>query len=285
MQARMDANRRANLFPKEKQMFRNVNLIAVLATVLLASNLTLATTTLKLNTGYNHSGFSAYPAVTGTPDNYWINIASYPTTSPPVGPSFVLNILGTPWLPPFSTTNWIGPRPTAASAPGTSPDNPAYTIFRKCFCLLPGYKEAKLTISRVRADDTIQVWLNSQVNQVIGPSWGNWSWGTPLSGSTKQGFRVGKNCLYVLVEDFRGHMGFDLLGDVTADGLLPMPAAGTSQSFEPCACRQGPAGLADRRSVMDVDDDDQSVSREIVKIAEARRMAKQRMYQGRPPRL
>ena len=150
---------------------------------------------------------------------------------------------------------------------------------------MPGFKDAKLSISSIRADDTIQVWLNSQLNQVIAPSWGNWN-GTPLSGSTKQGFRVGKNCLYVLVEDFGGHMGFDLRGDVTADGLLPMPAAGTAQSFEPCACRQGPAGIPNGRSVMNVDDNDQSVIQELVAIANERRAAKQRRrYQGVPPKL
>jgi len=248
--------------------------------LLLAGNLAIATTTLPLNTGYNHSIFSPYPAVTGTPDNYWINIASYPST--PIGASYVLNILGTPWLPAFSGTNWIGPRPTALSAPGTSQDNPSYTIFRKCFCLLPGYKEARLTIPSVRADDTIQVWLNSQINQVIAPAWGNFQ-GTPLHGSTTNGFHVGKNCVYALVEDFGGHMGFDLLGDVTADGLLPTPAAGTGQSFEPCACRQGPAGLPDRRTA--ASDDDESAIQAIVKIAEARRAAKQRsQYQGQPPK-
>jgi hypothetical protein len=190
-----------------------------------------------------------------------------------------------PWAPAFTGSNWIGARNTVLSPAGTTPDNPAYTIFRKCFCLQPGFKGAKLSISSVRADDTIQVWLNSQTNQVIAPAWGNWN-GTPLSGSTNNGFRVGKNCVYALVEDFHGHMGFDLLGDITAYGLLPMPAAGTGQSFEPCACRQGPAGQQDSRSAMSVGDDDQKVIQAIVKIAEARRAAKERtLYQGEPPQL
>jgi hypothetical protein len=150
--------------------------------------------------------------------------------------------------------------------------------------LQPNFQKAKLTIPKVRADDTIQIWLNSQTNQVIAPAWGNWN-PQPLSGSTTQGFRVGKNCVYVLVEDFHGHMGFDLLGDITAYGLLPMPAAGTGQSFEPCACGHGPAGLATRQSAMS-DDDDQPVIQAIIKIAEARRMTKQTFqYQGSPPKL
>ncbi len=269
-------------------MFRKMNLVAVLAALLLLSNSAIAQTTVPLNTGYDHSVYNPYPTVNTNPvpvgnrDNYWINIASYPNT--PMGPAWIL-MKAPPWAPAFAGTNWIGARNTILSPAGTTPDNPAYTIFRKCFCLQPGFKGAKLSISSARADDTIQVWLNSQTNQVIAPAWGNWgTWGTPLSGATTQGFRVGKNCVYALVEDFQGHMGFDLLGDITAYGLLPMPAAGTGQSFEPCACRQGPAGPRKSGTAMSVDDDDQKVIQAIVKIAEARRAAKQKMrYQGQPP--
>lgn len=271
-------------------MLRKMNLLAVLAAFLLFSNSAIAQTTVQLNTGYDHSVYNPYPTVNTDPspagarDNYWINISSYPITGAAMGPAWILK-KAAPWAPAFANTNWIGARNTALSAAGTTQDNPAYTIFRKCFCLQPGFKDAKLTINSVRADDTIQVWLNSQVNQVIAPAWGNWN-GTPLSGGTKQGFRTGKNCVYVLVEDFTGHMGFDLLGDITAYGLLPMPAAGTGQSFEPCACGHGPAGLPDRRTAMAVDDDDQQVIQSIVKIAEARRSVRQKtLYQGTPPQL
>lgn len=279
-------------------MLRKANLLAVLVTLMLAINSAVAQTTVPLNTGYNHSVFGPYPTVNIDPtptgpnarDNYWINIASFTPTTPAVGPAWNLK-KAAPWAAAFANTNWIGARNTASSPPGTAPNNPAYTIFRKCFCLLPGFKEAKLTITSLRADDTVQVWLNTQTNQVIAPAWGNWNT-TPLSGGTKQGFRVGKNCVYVLVEDFQGHMGFDLLGDVTAYGLLPMPAAGTNQSFEPCACREGhpypaAADRADRATARVVSDDveDGAVVEQILKVAEARRMAKQRIqYQGRPPK-
>jgi hypothetical protein len=205
-----------------------------------------------------------------------------------MGPAWILKRVNPTWAPAFANTNWIGARNRAISPAGTTPDNPAHTLFRKCFCLLPGYKEAKLTITSARADDTIQVFLNSQLNQVIAPSWGNWN-GTPLTGATKQGFRVGRNCLYVLVEDFTGHMGFDLVGDVTAYGLLPTPAAGTAgTSFKPCTCDSGPVGHAGRNNEVNTvsDDDDRQVIQGIVKIAEARRAAKQKFrYEGTPPKL
>jgi hypothetical protein len=272
-------------------MMKKKNLIMAIAAFLLFSNFAIAQTTMPLNSGYDHSVFSAYPTVTTDPspglarDNSWIAIASFPATSPPVDRAWVLR-KAAPWLPAFNATNWIGARNTASSPAGTTVDNPAYTIFRKCFCLLPNFQKASLSFD-ARADDTIQVWLNSQVNQVLAPTWGNWAWNPPRHGQTSNGFRVGKNCLYVLVEDFQGHMGFDLVGSVTAYGLLPMPAAGTGQSFEPCACgSHGPAGMADARSAMRIDDNDDQVISAIVKIAEARRAAKQkRIYEGEAPKL
>jgi hypothetical protein len=267
-------------------MMKKINLVAALTALLLFSNLAIASTTLPLNTGYNHSIFNPYPTVTinpsppGARDNYWINIASYQPTLPPVGPTWILRNPG--WMAAFPNTNWIGARNTAYSPTGTTAANPGYTIFRKCFCLLPNFKEAKLSF-QVRADDTIQIWLNTQLNQVLAPSWGNHS-GPALSASTTKGFRVGPNCLYALVEDFGGAMGFDLVGSVSAYGLLPMPAAGTNQSFEPCACRQGHPDTAEAASTLRVEDDDRQIISEIVKMAEARRAAKQkRQYEGTPP--
>ncbi len=128
------------------------------------------------------------------------------------------------------------------------------------------------------------MWLNTQVQPLLPPSWGNWN-GTPLSGSTtnQNWFHVGVNCIYVLVEDFHGQMGFDLVGTVSANGLLATPAKGYPSSFGPCSCSGGPAHLRDAKGVSQ--DDDQQVLNEIIKIAEARRAAKQKIqYKGKEPK-
>lgn len=266
---------------------RKMNLIAAVAVLSLLSS--FATGQVSLNTGYDHSVFSPYQTVFIDPssplsnrDLYWINIASAPNVS--AGPAGIIKRLNPGWAAAFPGTNWIGPRNTNMSAPGTNPNNPAYTIFRKCFCLLPGYKDARLSF-QVRADDTIQVWLNTQTNQVLAPSWGNGN-GTPLSAGTISGFHVGKNCVYALVEDYYGgNMGFDLVGSVSGLGILPIPAAGTEQSFGPCSCRdQGSIGTADPARRMRADDNDEQVISEIVKVAEARRAEKQkRVFRGVAP--
>jgi hypothetical protein len=153
--------------------------------------------------------------------------------------------------------------------------NPSYIIFRKSFCLLKGFSQAKMSF-QVHADDTVQLFLNSQLNQVLPPSGGNWN-GPPLSGGTTNQayFHGGENRLYALVEDTGGHLGFDLVGSVSANGLLPIAGAGTDGSFEPCSCRSGPAGVANGAKA--ALDEEQLVINEIVKIAEARRARKQKI--------
>jgi hypothetical protein len=262
--------------------------LAIALAAVLFSHSATAQTTVPLNTGYNHSVFSVYPASPQNPsppsylDNYWINIASAPNT--PAGPAHLLHPANiAPWAPAFANSNWISAWSNVISQTGTAPDNPAYTIFRKCFCLLPNFKHARLSFS-VRADDSVQVWLNSQMHQVLPPSDGNWN-SAPFPGSIDHHFDVGRNCLYVLVEDIHGHMGFDLVGSVTADGLLPMPAAGAAGTFEPCECDRVQPGPPGSKSAKSFVEDDQQVIQAIVKIAEARRTAKQRApSQGEAPK-
>lgn len=216
-------------------------LLALLAVV--AAPARAVTTTLPLNTGYDHTVFAPYPAagLTSTvQDQYWINIASYPATNSAVNPSFVIHPgpFGG-WATPMANSRWIGGWNTRNSRLGVTVPNPGYTIFRKCFCLSEGYKNAKLRFD-LRADDTVQVWLNTQLNPVLPAAYhyyGQFLAGSvPLHGETDRGFRVGRNCLYVLVEDIGGATGFDLAGDISADGLLPTPAKGVEQTFGQCSC-------------------------------------------------
>ena len=241
---------------------------------------------LPLNTGYNYWSSAVYtpipppfPSPSITKDNYWINIASYPTTAPAIGSSFRIDPVG-PWLPALGLSSWISARNTHASVLG--PDQRAYTIFRKCFCLQPGWSQAQISF-RVRADNTIQIWLNSQLNTLLPPSWGNYN-GPPLTGGTNNQsfFHTGPNCVYAIVEDFGGSMGFDLEGSVTANGLLPAIAQGIDVSFSPCSCPTGPGGNQTSATVMA---EERRVVEEFVKLAEARRTGKQKVeYQGTRPK-
>lgn len=259
-------------------MLRKMNVLMVIATLFLGANLAVAQTTMPLNTGYNHALFNPYPTVNtaisppAARDNYWINIMSYPPTTPPVDRTWVL-MRPLIWAPAFPASNWIGVRNSIATAGGVNINNPGYTVFRKCFCLTSGFHDARLNF-QVRADDTVQVWFNTHLNQLVPASIGNWN-GVPRTGATTNGFHAGVNCLYVLAEDVGTATGFDLAGSVTAFGLLPIPAAGTNQSFEPCSCNPGPTHMAGEMSIAKgADNDEQQVIGEIVKIAEARRAAK-----------
>lgn len=274
---------------------KRMRLLAIIIALLaLNHSVNGAGTVVPLNTGFDHWTqlvFTPAPLnVSTTRDDYWINLASYPATSPPTDRAFLVNTVGTPWAPPLTFTSggvtwgssWISAWNKNASPPGTTSSNPSYTLFRKCFCLRDGFTKAEVTL-KVRADDTIQVWFNNQMQTLVPPSWGNWN-GTPLSGSTtnQQWFHPGVNCIYALVEDFHGQMGLDLVGTISAIGLLAEPAKGTTGSFEPCSCAHGPAGVASKGVVQE---GDQEVVNEIIKLAEARRTAKEKtQYQGKQPK-
>jgi hypothetical protein len=198
---------------------------------------------LPLNTGYNYNGYTLYPQPSGTgpstvTDNYWIKIASYepPAASAPVAPAWVLNsALVSPWVT-LPNSRWLGPRPLPASSSGTSQANPAYSIYRKCFCLMPGYQNPTLSF-QLRADNDSQAWLNGMANVLIPPSPSSFS-GAPLNSlpTTPAMFRAGLNCIYVMVEDTGGAVGFNLAGNVSALGLMPVAGAGVNNSFAPCQC-------------------------------------------------
>lgn len=236
---------------------------------------------LPLNTGYNYQTFSQYPV--NVQDNYWINIAS--STGTPAGPSRVITPHPAWFQGPFPAQGgaWIN----AWNSYNSPPQVPAWTLYRKCFCLLPGFKNASLKFE-TRADDNMGVWFNSVLNQVLPFTQGHFANSQqPLVAGTQTGFRVGKNCVYALVEDFYGvATGFYLKGSVTADGLLPTAAAGTGQSFAPCSCQSGhpgavdaadPRGAAlDRRAQALVEEEERKVVDEIIKVAKARSLERRR---------
>lgn len=234
-----------------------------------------------LDTGYDNGGSVYYGF--GAPDNYWIKIASYepPAAVAPVAPARVVNAAGPGWAP-VGNARWVSPRTTTNSSPGTSPARPAYSIYRKCFCLLEGFANPQLSF-RIRGDDRIQVWLNTVTTQLLAPVNGNIFAPTlPHSGGTSNigHFRAGRNCLYVLVEDQIGqnagginigHTGFVLSGTVNAAGLMPGAAFGTEGSFGPCGCpgeTQSGGGAPGTPTASN----DSEVVRSIIRFAESRRL-------------
>src|SRR5215213_1545315 len=180
-----------------KRMISITMIIAVFA----FTDVAHAATQIQLNTGFDYwtslVSVPAPPVFPSTPsitkDNYWINIASYPTTTPAIASSFLIYPAGA-WQPALGLSSWISARNTNASVLG--PDGRAYTIFRKSFCLQPGWSQAQISF-KARADDTIHIWLNSQLNTLLPASWGNWN-GPPLSGGTtnQSFFHTGPNFVY-----------------------------------------------------------------------------------------
>lgn len=259
---------------------KSIQRIAALVALLSLCVPAAATTTLPLNTGYNYANWNQY-AAPGV-DNYWINVASSPATNPVTGPSYVIKPHPGWFQGPFAPLGgaWI----SAWNTYNSQSQIPAYTLFKKCFCLTPGFKNASMKFA-VRADDNIQVWFNSMTNQLVAPQQGHFAANVPpIAAGTEKGFHAGRNCVYALVEDqFGVAMGFLLDGSVTADGLLPSAAAGVGQSFAPCSCQggtaigteAGPREALDRRAVQAAEQEEQETVNAIIKYAEARRLERQ----------
>lgn len=243
--------------------------LRLITALFIALSATVATaSTMPLNTGFDYSSFGPYqPVPTGTQDTYWINIATYPPTPTPA-PAFVVPPSG--WLGPFPASHWINARPTVASATGVTPVLLGYTIYRKCFCLRD-FSAPSISF-KLRADDTVQVWFNSQVNVMLPPQLGNWSFNNALTSlpSNPSWFRTGTNCLYVLVEDVGGQTGFNLDGTVTVNGPAPIPAFGTTPTY-PCGCT---ANSLSNGVEAAASEDDSEVVAALIEIAEERRHAR-----------
>ena len=219
----------------------------LLALALLGASSAALGQPLPLNTGFNHSTFTAYTAP-GTPDNYWIKVAAIGTSAPASASVIPHPYWAQPMTLPASSggfaSTWIGPTPTGASPSGQV----TAAIFRKCFCLMPGYKQAQLDF-KMRGDDGVAVWLNSTSHLIVPYQGGSFN-GPAINGTaTPSQFQRGRNCVYVLVVDTGSVVtGFNLAGTVSAYGLMPMAAAGTGASFKPCTC-EGPAAASEQATI------------------------------------
>ncbi len=266
-------------------MKNKLNLIAAVFALLVLSSFANASVTVPLNTGYDHWLGVPY---TGLPkqDIYWSNLSN------PVNniwtPSYAVLTSYAPALTaPFANSQWISSRMTYLSASPTTVTKPDYTIFRKCFCLQNGYIDPRINF-RLRADDNVTVWLNTIMNPVLTPSTANFGlgWSNPYYRNTNQGFRVGSNCLYVLVEDFGGATAFILEGDVSATaGLFQTPSTGSDQSYAPCSCGGGVNGQGisteNETKTSTLTADDTEIIKGIVRYAEQRRIERIRDAENR----
>lgn len=241
------------------------------AAALSISSAATAQTTMSLNTGYNYGTFNLYAQPVGMGpsairDNYWIKIATN-DPSPPVGPAWVYNpAVVAPWST-LPGARWVGPAPTPTTGFPASASNPAFYIYRKCFCLMPGYQNPTLRF-QLRADNESNAFLNSITNVLVPPSPSSFAGAPITSNPTNPGmFRTGLNCVYVLVQNTGGPTGFNLAGTVTATGLMPNAGAGANNSFAPCQCG-GPGARGLRAADAS---DDRATIRAIVAYAEAQR--------------
>lgn len=255
-------------------------LVAIATTVLFAT-VAAAQTIVPLNTGYDHGLYNPYPTVStpisSTQDQYWINIATYPTTTPAVGSTYVLQ-QPSYWTTALPSSHWISARNDALSLSNVNANNPGYTIYRKCFCLLPNYNSPQISF-RARSDDTLQVWFNSHLFTLLPAQFGSFN-GTALSSlpSDPRWFHVGLNCLYALVEDtYGGATGFNLEGTIQATGLAPQAALGSDATFD-CPCRDSVPGTG----TLDSPRGDADVVAALIDIAEERRLARTSIVRRRP---
>jgi hypothetical protein len=245
--------------------------IIIAAVLALVASVASAQTIVPLNTGYDHNVYAPYTAVT-TPvssalDNYWINIASYPDTTSAIARAFVLQ-QPTFWNNALAQSHWISGNNEATSLPGVNTDNPGYTIYRKCFCLMPNYTDPRVSF-QAQSDDTLQVWFNSHLNTMVTPQFGRFNTNPIVSlPSNPAWFHVGLNCIYALVEDtYGGAAGFNLSGTIQANGLALQPAFGPNQTFR-CPCENTTGGIPTTDSASS---DDSEVVAALIDLAEQRR--------------
>lgn len=284
----------------ENEMKKKLNLLSTIFVLLIFSSFASATVTVPLNSGFDHwfgVPYGVSPSPPGLPktDNYWINVSNPLSFVPSFAITGHPSWLGNPLLSHTNILNvvtnsqWVNFQNTWNSVFPTSPDNPRFAIYRKCFCLQQGYTTPNMRFS-LRADDYSAVFFNGSTNILLAPGPGQFNTGNlPRTYSTTtgvgfstgpyRGFKVGSNCLYVFVEDDGTATGFDLAGEMSVgSGMLSMPASGPNQSYAPCACgAQGPVGDSPiknqtKRPTVTAEEDDTETIKGILKFAEERRL-------------
>jgi hypothetical protein len=223
MQARKDASPRANLFPKEKLMFRKVNLVVALLTVFAFVNSAFASVyqTVDISTGVNVGviGNPLYP-INGR-DDYWTVRSVLGTASPPNTQSWITVVNG--WNTISGTRSIFGNN----NGVGTSE-------YERCFCL-QSVGKANLLLT-MRADNKANLFLNSYfanpiVQALVNNTFSNSVPVVQFTYTAQNGLKVGKNCIRVRVNNEGGPTGFALKATLKGFG-----AQDTAQ--EGC-CRQG----------------------------------------------
>lgn len=146
------------------------------------------------------------------------------TTNPAGGnvPSPASLVASTGW-PPLTGAQWIGPNATGAGVAGDY-------VYETCFCLCSGFTNASLTLTGL-ADNSANVYLNGTAAPT---SIGGYNSPYPVQFTDQQLFKVGTNCLSVVVNNLGGPTALAISGTVTATaGSCPTNQTGGPGSLKP----------------------------------------------------
>ena len=170
------------------------------------------TSTVLLNTGYNHRAGAVYSI--GEADAFWRVTQDTDSQSQEPRPATAILQVSGAWHDPEPNSQWISSRATAEQN-----INGAY-VFETRFCLLEGWSGIEISLS-VRADDQANVYLND-VQILSSPEGTFWYNHDPASVTVNDPgrFQTGVNTLKMQVNNLHSvAMGLDLVGSVTGSGL------------------------------------------------------------------
>lgn len=166
--------------------------------------------TLPLNTGWDHTSGSVYPA--GSFDANWTVTCDPDSLTVEPRPANVVATYGA-WQAALPDSRWI----SGYSDPTT--DQNGLYCYQICFCLDQGFNDAELYVE-LRADDSAVVILNG--TPIVSTPAGSFGTASPTTHlETDQSlFQPGQNCIRVEAYNLQAVAhGLNLAGYVTADGL------------------------------------------------------------------